>query len=110
MYLGNDINCVDNACNTMDLAPIYLGEADLNDCIINGFNTTFSQNYIHPNPASEYLSIPDFEGKINLTNQFGQQISIEGNEHFSISTLSKGLYIATFELNGEVHREKIVIQ
>lgn len=111
IFLGTHIECALGACPTMWLYEPQIGKAFLSNCIINSFEDELSTSQlIFPNPAHDHISIKNFEGEVTLTNQFGQQFPLSGASHFSVYNLPRGLYIATFNSNGETIREKIVIQ
>lgn len=79
---------------------------------------------VYPNPASELLNIDfdlqsDARLKISLVDQLGQQVEMEDLEHFEIGKnniqipvgqLASGMYYLSFELNGMVATQKVVIQ
>lgn len=111
VFLGTHIECALGACPTMWLYEPQIGNAYLSNCIVTGFEKEQNkEQLIFPNPAQDFISINNIEGQVILTNQFGQQFSISGTSQISVSNLPKGLYIATFIVEGKTIREKIVIQ
>lgn len=111
VFLGTHIECALGACPTMWLYEPQIGNAFLSNCIINGFEDELAnKQLIFPNPAQDYISIKNVEGNVTLTNQFGQQFKLSGVSQLAVSNLPKGLYIATFSVNGKQLREKVVIQ
>ena len=110
VYLGTKIECVDGVCTTLLPAPLFLDFANLTNCVINGFNQQTKELFIHPNPANNVIILENVQNQVILTNQLGQHVTLKGNGSFSISDLPAGVYIATFELNGKMIKEKVVIQ
>lgn len=111
VFLGTHIECVLGACPHMWLYEPQIGNAYFSNCIINAFKEEqHNKQFIFPNPAQGFITIENVDGDVILTNQFGQQFSLQGTKQLSISSIPRGLYIATFTVNGEPVREKIVIQ
>ncbi len=111
VFLGTHIECALGACPTMWLYEPQIGNAYFSNCIISGFEDKQNEiQFLFPNPAQDYFSIEACEGNVMLTNQFGQQFTLKGNSRFSTSTLPRGMYIATFDINGKTIKEKVVIQ
>lgn len=111
VFLGTHIECVLGICPHIVLYQPQIGNAYFSNCIINAFEDEQNkEQFVFPNPAQDYISIKGVQGDVILTNQVGQQFSLQGTNQLSIGNLPRGMYIATFIANGKTIREKIIIQ
>ena len=91
------------------LINISYGEADMTSCIINSTNDLLETQYaIYPNPATNNIYINGFSGELKLTNQLGQSYILAQN--YSVEHLPAGMYIATYEIDGNLIQSHLIIE
>lgn len=87
------------------------GDTDLRGCVVKGIGDVYnSPKLIFPNPTNSIVNVLNYEGEITFVNQMGQRFTVSGNTKFDVSQLEKGIYIASFEQEGKLIQEKIIVE
>ena len=93
----------------IQIPETFLGNADMRDCIINSLDDIeVAKHQIYPNPANDKVYIDGFSGELKLTNQLGQSYLL--NDNYSVEDLPKGIYLATYEVDGNLIQSKLIVE
>ena len=105
------VTCITIPCNPQKYKLNYYSEKFiLPSCIKTGIeNGHFTNELVYPNPATDKLFVKGAT-KITLTNVMGSKLSYLGDGEFNLNGLNSGLYLVTYEINGENYSTKILIQ
>lgn len=105
----NPIVIISESDYYLNSEPAILGFADMRNCVISALDKKHLAQYaIYPNPASQSISIDNFNGEVKLINQLGQTFIL--NNAYSVEHLSAGRYIATYEIEGELVQSHLIIE
>lgn len=94
------------------VAPYYQGDIDLRECVITSLPEKGNEmsEKLYPNPADQHISLNGLKGNIIFTNISGQRFTFYGEGQIDISKLEKGIYFVSYEHNGKMVREKVIVQ
>jgi Secretion system C-terminal sorting domain len=88
-----------------------IGKADLSKCIPTSVDDVELNTIdVYPNPASDKLYITSKPEIIQLIDVYGQQHSFNGSGKYDVSQLKRGIYTVLYQQNGNMVREKLVIE
>jgi hypothetical protein len=88
----------------------YFGNQDPIGLKENSFD--LSDNYLHPNPASTKVILPEIEGAhVKVYNSLGQLVlSAENQSSIDVSSFSNGIYLLTLENSSFKISKKLVVE
>jgi hypothetical protein len=89
----------------------FIDKVILSSCLVDLLeeNFDYSANF-YPNPAEDFIQIKDFKGELTLVNLLGLKTQIAGNELFDISSLTSGVYVLSYQIDGKEFRGKLIVE
>lgn len=72
---------------------------------------TANSTPVYPNPASDFVIIPDLDSDVELLDELGRSFVIEKNTVLSVAGLPKGFYILSYrDTAGAQVKQKLILQ
>lgn len=114
-YLCNDQFCIDENIGIPFLEKVEI-PIDIKDCsteenLTTNIDLLEASLAVYPNPASDHLFIPEFEGntEILLFDASGKMvIQLENVQTLNVSDLSSGRYFIQFKTQGQIYQSTFV--